>query len=97
MLKTKYERMNRQEKKKVIMQYKKTEKGKEMFNRLYRLTIVGILLLLYVLYWLFSKQFHLQWNDYCVVIPIGLIGFFFLFMTYRLRKKVLNQFVLQKK
>ena len=94
-LKTKYERMTREEKKEIKNRYQKTEAGTEMLKRLFRLNVVGILLILYAIYLFFSHFNHLKWSDYVTSIPIALIGIFFLFMSYRLKKKVLNQFAIK--
>jgi len=97
MLKTKYERMSKEEKKEVVANYKKTEVGKVMMMRLLRLTIIGLLGILYSIYWFVSHLSDLQWTDYLVMIPLSLISIFFIVMAFRLRKKVLNQFVVKKK
>lgn len=97
MLKTKYERMSKEEKKEVVANYKKTEAGKVMMMRLLRLTIIGLLGILYSIYWFVSHLSDLQWTDYLVMIPLSLISIFFIVMAFRLRKKVLNQFVVKKK
>ena len=97
MLKTKYERMKKEEKQKLIQEYKKTGKGKEMMNRLLRLNIIGGLLIVYAIYTSVSNFSNLKWTDYCISIPIFCIGCFFIIMSYRLRKKVLNNFAIKKK
>ena len=97
MLKTKYERMKKSEKQNLIQEYKKTEKGKEMMNRLLRLNIIGGLLILYAIYYFISNYSNLKWTDYLISIPILCIGCFFIIMSYRLRKKVLNNFAIKKK
>ncbi len=97
MLKTKYERMNKNEKKKVIEQYKKTAAGKEMMNRLIRLIFIGIALILYATYIFVSDINDLKWTHYVTSVPLICVGIFFIFMSLRLRKKVLNQFAIKKK
>ena len=97
MLKTKYERMSKEEKKEVVVNYKKTEAGRVMMMRLLRLIIIGLLGFLYSIYWLISHLSDLQWTDYLVIVPLTLISIFFIVMAFRLRKKVLNQFVIKKK
>ena len=42
MIKTKYARMNREEKKELINSYKKTESGKIMMNRLFMIILLLI-------------------------------------------------------
>lgn len=97
MLKTKYERMKKSEKQKLVQEYKKTKKGKEMMNRLLRLNVIGALLVLYAIYYFISNFLNLKWTDYFISIPILCIGCFFIIMSYRLRKKVLNNFAIKKK
>ena len=97
MLKTKYERMKKSEKQKLVQEYKKTKKGKEMMNRFLRLNIIGGLLIIYSIYYLVSNFLNLKWTDYFISIPILFIGCFFIIMSYRLRKKVLNNFAIKKK
>ncbi len=94
-MKTKYERMNRKEKKELASLYKKTDVGKSMTMRLMRLNLIGFLLILYGLYLFLSHIKNLQWTDYLASIPMLLIGLFFIYMSYRLKKKVLNQFAIK--
>ncbi len=96
MLKTKYEKMSKKEKKKIVEVYKQTETGKKMMIRLLRLNIIGVLGILYTIF-LFVYEFKtIEWSDYMIIVPLLVISIFFLFMSYRLRKKVLNQFAIKK-
>lgn len=97
MLKTKYDRMKPYEKKKTIELYKNTNKGKEMMKRLLRLNIIGTILILYAIYTFVSDIKDLHWTNYLISIPLIGIGLFFIIMSYRLRKKVLNQFAIKQK
>ena len=97
MLKTKYDRMKPDEKKKLIALYKKTGAGKEMMMRLLRLNIIGSALILYALFVFVSDIKELKWTNYAISIPLVCIGIFFIFTSYRLRKKVLNQFAIKNK
>lgn len=94
-MKTKYERMTKEEKKELKEFYKKTSNGKVMCDRLMRVNIVGILLLLYAVYSFVSHIDALKWSDYVISIPIFIIGLVFLILSYRLKKKVLNQFAIK--
>ena len=94
-MKTKYERMTKEEKKELKELYKKTSNGKVMLDRLFRVNIVGILLLLYAVYSFLSHIEALKWSDYVVSIPIFIVGLVFLILSYRLKKKVLNQFAIK--
>ncbi len=96
-MKTKYERMKPYEKKKLVELYKKTNAGKEMMKRLLRLNIIGAILIIYAIYMFVSDLNDLDWTSYLISIPILCIGAFFIIMSYRLRKKVLNQFAIKNK
>lgn len=96
-MKTKYERMKPYEKKKVIETYKKTSVGSVMMKRLFRLNCIGAALILYAVFFFIKDITHLNWMNYCISLPIFCIGFFFIIMAYRLRKKVLNNFAIKNK
>ncbi len=97
MLKTKYERMNHSEKKEVLENYKKTEVGKVMMGRLFRLIFIGILGIMYSFFLLVGQWNKLKWTDFFVIVPLSFISVFFIVMSFRLKKKVLNQFVIKNK
>lgn len=96
-MKTKYERMKPYEKKKLVELYKNTNAGKTMMMRLLRLNIIGAILIIYAIYMFVSDIKDLDWTNYLISIPILCIGLFFIIMSYRLRKKVLNQFAIKQK
>lgn len=96
-MKTKYERMNKDEKRKTLENYKKTDSGRGMMARLTRLVIIGILGILYSVFLFVSSFKDLKWTDYLVIVPLLLISIFFIVMAFRLKKKVLNQFAIKKK
>lgn len=97
MLKTKYDRMKTYEKKKLIELYKNTNTGKEMMKRLFRLNMIGAILILYAVFVFISDLKALKWTNYLISIPLIFIGLFFIITAYRLRKKVLNNFAIKKK
>lgn len=97
MLKTKYDRMKPYEKKKLVDLYKKTNAGKEMMKRLLRLNLIGTALILYAVFVFVSDIKDLKWTNYAISVPLICIGIFFIFMAFRLRKKVLNQFAIKNK
>lgn len=96
-MKTKYERMKPYEKKKLVELYKNTSAGKVMMMRLLRLNVIGAMLIIYAIYMFVSDIKDLHWTNYCISIPIACVGLFFIIMSYRLRKKVLNQFAIKNK
>ena len=97
MLKTKYERMSKEEKKKVVLEYKKNEAGKAMCNRLFRLNVIGIIGMVYSVFLFFYDYKDLKWSDYLLIGLLFSMSIFFIYMAYRLRKKVLNQFAIKRK
>ena len=96
-MKTKYEKMSKKEKKETLKMYKETPNGKEMIMRLYRLNFIGIALILYAIGMLIIEYKGLELVDYLFSMSLFFIGSFFLFASYRLRKKVLNIFAIKKK
>ncbi len=97
MLKTKYEKMTKEERQKLVLDYKKTEAGRAMCNRLLRLNVIGAMGILYSIFLFIYEYSDLKWSDYLIVVSLFLISIFFIYMAYRLRKKVLNQFAIKKR
>ena len=96
-MKTKYDQLTREDKKNLQIKYKKTEAGSLMLERLVRLQIIGIAGLLLAV-GLFLFQFKtLKITDYLIIIPLFLASILFLMMSFKLKKKVLNQFLLKRK
>ena len=89
--------MTKEEKQKLVLDYKKTEAGKAMCNRLLRLNVIGAMGILYSVFLFINDYSDLKWSDYLLIVPLFLISIFFIYMSYRLRKKVLNQFAIKKK
>jgi len=97
MEKIKYDRMTKKEKKELIIKYKKTDKGREMYKRLIRLFIIGIICLIYSIYLFISNYNNLTWVNYLMIIPLFIAAFVFMISSIYLRRKVLNQFAIKKK
>ncbi|MCI9279694.1 MAG: hypothetical protein HFJ02_02705 [Bacilli bacterium] len=98
-MKTKYQRMNKEEKKNLIEEYKKTTKGKEMLSRLNRILAIGLIGLIYgvgLALYLYSKD-GIKINDYLTIIPLLIASFIFIIMSLNLRKKELNKFAIKRK
>ncbi len=96
-MKTKYERMNAVERRKLIEKYKRTETGKTMFFRLRRLNVTGILCLIFSVGLTILDWNHLQLIDCLTIVPLFLASLLFIMMSYKLKKKVLNNFALKRK
>jgi hypothetical protein len=94
-MKTKYERMNKEEKKKLIEKYKKTKEGASLLKRLNRLNIIGIIGIIFsiLLIIISLKDFNIL--DYLTIIPLFLASILFIIMSYKLKKKVLNKFAIK--
>jgi len=96
-MKNKYQRLSKEEKKECQKMYFQTKKGKEMRLRLIRLTITGVVGILFSIYILgtgISSQ-EIKWYDYLVAITLFASSIVFLFGALSVRGKVLNQFALQ--
>ena len=96
MLKTKYERMNKEEKKKLIEKYKKTDSGLAIYNRLIRLNFTGILGLIFSIGYFIFQFKTIKIIDYLTIVPLFLASILFIMMSHKLKKKVLNNFALKK-
>ncbi len=98
-MKTKYQRMNKEEKKNLIEEYKKTTKGKESLSRLNRIMIIGLIGLIYgigeALYSYIKDEIKI--SDYLTIIPLLIASFIFIIMSFNLRKKELNKFAIKRK
>lgn len=98
-MKTKYQRMNKFEKKQLIEEYKKTLKGKESLSRLNRIMIIGLIGLIYgigeTLYSYIKDEIKI--SDYLTIIPLLIASFIFIIMSFNLRKKELNKFAIKRK
>ena len=97
MLKTKYEILSKEEKKEIQKKYKETESGKIMWKHLFRLQIIGCLGILYAGYLALSNIQNLKIKDYLMIIPLLFCSIFFLYMFFKLKKKVLNRYIIKQK
>ncbi len=97
MLKTKYERMNKEEKKKLVEKYKKNDSGLAIYNRLIRLNITGILGIIFSSFLFISQYKSLEILDYLTIIPLFLASLLFVIMAHKLKLKVLNNFLIKNK
>ncbi len=96
-MKNKYQRLSKEEKKECQKMYYNTQKGKEMHLRFIRLTIIGIIGLLFSAY-IFSTgniDEPLKWYEYVLILLLVLSSLLFLVGTYKIKQKVLNQFALK--
>ena len=95
MLKTKYERMTKLEKKELEKKYKETEKGKLMMERLLRVKIIGVIGIVYAGYFLIKEG--LVWKNILLYGPLLVISLIFIVTSKKLKKKVLNQLAIKTK
>ena len=96
MLKTKYDRMTKDEKKELLKQYKKMDAGKSMVYRLTRLKIIGIIGLILAISLVVFQIKDIEMTDFLTIVPLFLASILFIMMSYKLKRKVLNQFAIKK-
>ena len=92
-MKNKYQRMSKEEKKNLIIEYKKTEKGKYLMEKLRNLLIIGILSYIYSFYLIITAEN--VWN-YIAASSLLLAGCVFIVASLKLRIKNLNKFAIKK-
>ena len=92
-MKNKYQRMSKEEKKNLIIEYKKTEKGKYLMEKLRNLLIIGILSYIYSFYLIITAEN--VW-DYIAASSLLLAGCVFIVASLKLRIKKLNKFAIKK-
>lgn len=97
MMKTKYERMTKEEKKVLYQKYKKTDQGQNVAKRLFRLNVIGIIGLIYSVGLFIYEYKDIKMLDYLVIIPSFLASIFFLMMSCKLKKKILTKFAVARK
>ena len=92
-MKTKYQRMSKDEKKILLERYKKTEKGKYIFSKLRNVLICGILSYAYAIYLVIDAK-----NIWSYIGAGGLFvaGCIFIVASIRLRIKELTKFAVKK-
>ena len=97
-MKNKYQRMNREEKKKLVEEFQKTEVGKNQLFRLKRLFIIGIVLIIFGILEILVAYFTKKgiW-DYisgvmCIITAIIFIG-----GSFKIKGNSLNNFAIKKK
>ena len=89
-MKNKYQRMSKEEKKKLIIEYKNTEKGKYMMQKLRNLIIIGVISYFYAIYLILSSKNI--WN-YISAGMLLVAGCIFIVASIKLKnKKVLINF-----
>ena len=98
MMKTKFQRMNKEEKKKAIRRYYNTSLGKENEIRFKRLLIIGLLCLAYSAYLFVSIIIDggNVWN-YILAICMLISGLVFLIGRIKIRSKQVNNFLTKKR
>ena len=93
-MKNKYQRMSKEEKKKLIIEYKNTEKGKYMVQKLRNLIIIGVISYFYAIYLILSSKNI--WN-YISAGMLLVAGCIFIVASVKLKNKNLNKFAIKKK
>ena len=96
-MKNKYQRMTKEEKKKVRNRYYKTEKGRNQKNRLIRLFICGVLGTLFAIYMIIDGYLKGTINIWIWIVSIILLLFSITFIvsSIYLRGKCLNLYAVK--
>lgn len=91
--------MNKEDKIKLLNEYRQTEKGKIMLNRLTRIMITGIVGLLYAIglgiYLYVTKTFEII--DLLSIIPLFFASILFIIMSIKLKNKELTKLIKKKR
>ena len=93
-MKNKYQRMSKEEKKKLIIEYKNTEKGKYMMQKLRNLIIIGVISYFYAIYLILSSKNIWNYISAGMLLAAGCI---FIVASVKLKNKNLNKFAIKKK
>ncbi len=96
-MKNKYQRMTKEEKKKLKSRYYKTEKGRLQKNRLIRLLVIGIIGILFSLYLIIDGYLKGNISVWTWIGAIILIIFSLIYIvaSFYLRGKSLNTFAVK--
>lgn len=96
-MKNKYQRMTKTERKNCRKLYYQTTKGKEMHIRLTRLTLTGIVGLLFSLYIILnsSKEGSLNWMMWLISIILIVASIIFIVAALKLKNKNFNEYALK--
>lgn len=97
MIKTKYDKLTKDEKKKIIEKYKKTDAGLAMMNRLTRLLFTGIVGIVLAIGLFIYEYKTIEMTDYLILVPLFFASILFIMMSFKLKRKVLNQFMIKNK
>ncbi len=97
-MKNKYQRMSKEEKKRCKEFYYNTSKGKEMRKRLNRLTIIGIIGLLFSVFLIVSGYIseEINWATWVMSGVLCVFSCVFIIGAIRLRGQCLNQYAVAK-
>lgn len=97
-MKNKYQRMSKEEKKKLQESYKKTELGANMLSRLKRIVITGslgaIVSIVLIILAIIEKG---NIFDYIYAGVLTVASIVFLIGSFKIKNKVLNDFALEQK
>ena len=98
MLKTKYQRLNKEEKKEATLKYYQTKAGQENKLRFFRLLMLGILLIIYsfgLLIYNYMEKNNSLW-DYIWCAIIFIFGLVFIIGRYKIKIKKVNDYLTKK-
>ena len=97
-MKNKYQRMSKEEKKKLKKEFAKTKQGKDLLFRLKRLLIIGIIGIVFSILLLLVAFFNKESIfNYIEAIMLLIASVIFLIGSIRMKGKQLNNYALKKK
>lgn len=98
LMKNKYQRLNKKEKEQIKKEFYNTELGKTLNIRLTRLLFTGLIGILFSLYIIANDYKNkISWMTWFLSIPLLIFSLIFIFMSFKLRIKNLNDYVINKK
>ena len=97
-MKNQYQRLNKEEKKNLKKDYYNTNDGKMMNIRLFRLSLTGVIGILFSFYIITNNYIHqnVDWTTWVTSIPLLIASIIFLIASIVLRFKNLNQFAIKQ-
>ena len=97
-MKTKYQRMNKKERKKCQKAYYNTKEGNLMRIRLFRLSLTGTIGILFSMLIIINNYLtnKVDWTTWFCSIPLLIASIIFIISSFLLRRKNLNLFAIKE-
>lgn len=96
-MKTRYQRLSKEEKKQCKNAYYNTNAGKMMNIRLFRLSLTGIIGILFSAFIITNNYLNnnVDWTTWVCSIPLAIASIIFIIASFILRRKNLNMFAIK--